>query len=101
MGGLLLSREAEDLGGRSMTAAGCWIDNLRPITPAEQAAWKLYLAMHRDHWRAARATFRSVHSGTPATAAVLKFVSETGITDVATLVELERVLRDLAEERGR
>ena len=84
-----------------MTSAGCFVDTQRPITPAERAGWRAYLALHRDHWRAARATFRSVHSGTPATAAVLKFVSETGITDVATLVELERVLRDLAEERGR
>ena len=82
-----------------MTAAGCWIDNLRPITPAEQAAWKVYLAMHRDHWRAARATFRRVHSGTSATAAVLGFVSDTGITDLAVLDRLEEVLKDLAEEK--
>ena len=30
---------------------------------------------------------------------ILRFVSETGITDVATLAELEQVLRDLAEEK--
>ena len=81
-----------------MTAAGCWIDNLRPITPAEQAAWKVYLTLHRDHWRAARSMFRRVHSGMPGTTAVLGFVSDTGITDLVVLDKLETVLRDLAEE---
>ena len=84
-----------------MSAAECWINSLRPVTDAEHKAWRFYLALHRGHWRAARHMFRRVHSGTPATAAVLAFVSETGVTDVAKLVELERVLRDLSEERGR
>ena len=80
--------------------SGCFIDTMRPVTRAETAAWRAYLALHRDHWRAARTMFRGVYSGTSATAAVLKFVSETGITDVATLVELERTLRDLVKEAG-
>ena len=81
--------------------SGCFIDTMRPVTPAETAAWRAYLALHRDQWRAARTMFRSVYRGTSATAAVLAFVSETGITDVATLAELERALTELAAERGR
>ena len=76
----------------------CFIDTMRPVTPAETAAWRFYLALHRDHWRAARAMFRRVHSGTAATPAVLGFVSETGITDMVVLDELEAVLRDLAKD---
>ena len=77
---------------------GCFIDTMRPVTPAETVAWRLYLSLHRDHWRPARAMFRRVHSGTAATPAVLGFVSETGITDIAVLDELESVLRNLAAE---
>ena len=81
--------------------AGCWIDLLRPVTTAEQEAWQFYLALHSTHWRAARAMFRRVHSGTPATAAVLGLVADTGVTDVALLAELETVLPNLAGEKGR
>jgi hypothetical protein len=43
--------------------------------------------------------FRRVHSGMPGTTAVLGFVSDTGITDLALLDKLETVLRALAEEK--
>ena len=79
--------------------AGCFIDSQRPVSEAEKRAWRFFLAMPRDSWRGARIVFRRVHTGMPPGQAVLGFVADTGVTDVALLAELETVLRDLAEEK--
>jgi hypothetical protein len=76
----------------------CFIDTMRPITPAETAAWKLFLTLPRGQWTAARKMFRRVHTGTLPGGAVQGFVSDTGITDTGLLAELEKAVRDLAEE---
>jgi hypothetical protein len=76
----------------------CFIDTMRPITPAETAAWKLFLTLPRSQWTAAKKMFRLIHTGTSPDEAMLGFVSDTGITDPAVLAELEKVVRDLAEE---
>jgi hypothetical protein len=80
---------------------GWFIDTQRPVTPAEEAAWKVFLALPRDQWDAARTMFRRVHCGVPLAAALLRFTSETGVIDVAALDMLEKALRGLAEEGAR
>jgi hypothetical protein len=79
----------------------CFIDTMRPVTAAEAAAWRFYLTLHRDHWKGARLAFRRVHVGTSATTAALGFVSDTGVTNVELLADLETALRALAEEGRR
>ena len=78
--------------------SGCWIDNLRPTTPAEKEAWQFYLALHSTHWRAARAMFRRACKGEELGANLLRFVADSGLDDAVVLVHLEQVLRDLAGE---
>jgi hypothetical protein len=80
--------------------AGCWIDLLRPITAAEMEGWRFYLALHRDHWRAARHMFRRACQGMESSTNLLHFVSDTGIDDPAIIACLEDVLGDLARETG-
>ena len=79
-----------------MTA--CFIDTMRPVTPAETAGWKFFLSLPRESWRGARIVFRRVHTGIPPGQAILGFVADTGVTDPALLAELEAVLEDLAAE---
>jgi hypothetical protein len=83
---------------RRPSAAGCFVDTQRPITPAETAAWRFFLNLHRDHWRGARVAFRQVHIGMAPSEAMLGFVADTGMADPAILAGLEAVLRDLAAE---
>ena len=77
----------------------CFIDTMRPVTPAETAAWKAYLGLPQPHWRAARALFRRVHYGTSPAEALLGFTADAGVTDPDTLAALETALRALAGER--
>ena len=79
----------------------CFIDTMRPVTPAEIEGWRFFLRMPRDSWRGARIVFRRVHTGMSPGQAILGFVADTGVTDVAMLAELETVLRNLAAENGR
>ena len=81
--------------------AGCFIDSQRPVSEAEKVGWKLFLSLPRDYWKGARLAFRRVHVGMPPPEAILGFVADTGVADPALLAELERVLTDLAAERGR
>ena len=78
----------------------CFIDTMRPGTPAETAGWQFFLKMPRDSWRGARIVFRRVHVGMSPAQAVLGFVADTGVTDPALLAGLEAVLTDLAEEKN-
>lgn len=78
----------------------CFIDSMRPITPAEVDAWSFYLNLHRDAWRPARAMFRAVHAGAAPSAVLLEFVQATGLTSGAA-ERLEGVLKALAEEGKR
>lgn len=85
---------------RERSAAPCFIDTMRPITPAEVDAWRFYLGLHRHAWRPARAMFRAVHAGAAVSDALLEFTMATGI--VGSQVQmLERVLLKLAGEAGR
>jgi hypothetical protein len=77
---------------------GWIIDAQRPVTPAEEAAWKVFLALPRDQWDAARTMFRRVHCGVPLAAALRGFTAETGATDPEALATLEKALRGLAED---
>lgn len=76
----------------------CFIDTMRPITPAETEAWRFYLNLHRDAWRPARAMFRAVHAGAKPSETMLEFVQATGLTS-GTAEKLEGVLKALAKER--
>jgi hypothetical protein len=78
----------------------CFVDTMRPVTPAEIVAWRFYLSLHRDHWRAAKAMFRGACAGEEQGANLLRFVADTGLDDGAVVVHLEDVLRDLASERS-
>ena len=83
-----------------MNAAECFVDTQRPITPAEIAGRRFYLALHRDKWRAARVMFRRACQGEEPGANLLPFVADSGLDDAVVLVHLEQVLRDLAEEES-
>lgn len=76
----------------------CFVDTMRPVTPAETTAWRLCLSLHRDHWRAARKAFRRVCAGTSPAEAIIVFVGESGVSDPVAVVEMERALVDLAAE---
>ena len=76
----------------------CFIDK-RPVTPAETAAWRFYLNLNSNQWRAARVMFRRTCQGENHGAALLRFVAESGLNDTAVVVRLEILLRDLALER--
>ena len=82
-------------GGRS---AGCFVDTMQALTPAEGRAWRFYLSLHTTHWRAAREMFRRVCQGENHGTALLRFVADTGLDDTAVVVRLETALRDLAKE---
>lgn len=75
----------------------CFIDTMRPITPAETEAWRLYLNLHRDAWRPAKTAFRAVHAGAAPSEVMLEFVQATGLTSGAS-ERLESVLQALARE---
>lgn len=77
----------------------CFVDTMRPITPAETEAWRFYLDLHRDAWRPARAMFRAVHAGARPSDVMLEFVAATGLTSGAA-ERLESVLQALAKEAG-
>jgi hypothetical protein len=79
----------------------CWINLLRPVTDAEHAAWKFYLALHSTHWRPARHMFRRACQGEDPGANLLRFISDTGIIDPSVVAHLTGVLRDLAGEMAR
>ena len=79
----------------------CFIDTMRPVTPAEIAGWRFFVKMPSDTMRGARVVFRRVHVGMSPGDAVLAFVADTGVTDAALLAELEAVLEELAAERKR
>ena len=78
--------------------AACFVDTMRPISDAEVAAWRLFLALPQRHWRGARTMFRVVHCSTSPAEAVIGFTANTGVTDAALLALLEKALRDLAKE---
>lgn len=75
----------------------CFVDTMRPVTPAETAAWRFYLSLHRDHWRAARMAFRRVCAGEAPSIALIAFVAASGISDQRAVAETEAVLQGLAE----
>lgn len=81
------------------TPRACFIDTMRPVTPAETEAWRFYLNLHRDAWRPAKAAFRAVHAGATPAAALLQFVAATGISG-RQAEQFERVLQALAAEVG-
>ncbi|HTI01220.1 MAG TPA: hypothetical protein VL752_09780 [Acidisoma sp.] len=76
----------------------CFVDTMRPITPAETDAWRFYLNLHRDAWRPARAMFRAVcsQSASPGEA-LLAFVAASGLPSGAATT-LEAILQALAKE---
>ena len=76
----------------------CFIDTMRPITPAEQDAWSVYLRLHRDLWRPARDMFRRAYIGVQPGINILAVVSESGETDPEVLAQLEAALKGLALE---
>jgi hypothetical protein len=80
-----------------MTPRPCFVDTMRPITPAETEAWRFYLNLHRDAWRPARAMFRSLHAGATPSEVLLEFVAVTGLSNRAA-ERLEGVLQALAKE---
>ena len=77
----------------------CFVDTMRPITPAETKGWGFYLALHRDHWRAGRHMFRRACQGEEPAVNLFWFIADTGLDDAAVVVYLEEVLKDLAEEK--
>jgi hypothetical protein len=79
----------------------CFIDTMRPVTPAETEGWKLFLSLPRATWRDARMLFRRVHNGMEPFDALTHFVGSTGIDDQATTARLETVLQTLALERAK
>jgi hypothetical protein len=78
----------------------CFIDTMRPITPAETAAWRLFLELPSAYWRDARIMFRRVHNGMGPFDALAQFVGSAGVDDRAVVERLERVLRDLAGDES-
>jgi hypothetical protein len=84
-----------------MAPRPCFVDTMRPITPAETEAWHFYLNLHRDAWGPARTMFRAVCSQAASPSeALLAFVSATGLTSGAA-ERLEGLLQALAEDAGR
>ncbi len=78
-----------------------FIDRNYRVTPAEREGWTTFLALPAPCMPAARAAFRRVHNGDTPGAALLAFVSGTGLDDEPLLARLEKALRGLAEERRR
>ncbi|MCB8877605.1 hypothetical protein [Acidisoma silvae] len=76
----------------------CFIDTMRPVTPAEREAWAVFLSLHRDHWRPARTMFRNVFSGVAPAEALLGFQVATCINDQDVTRRLEAVLVGLEKE---
>lgn len=76
----------------------CFIDTMRPVTPAETAASRFYLGLHRDHWRAARIVFRQVCAGIPANNALIAFVATAGPIEPETVEGMEAVLSAISRE---
>jgi hypothetical protein len=77
----------------------CFIDTMQPITPAEKAAWKLFLTLPLPAWKPARALFQRGSEGQEPRLNAVHFAAESGITDQDTLEALDKALRDLAEEK--
>ena len=79
-----------------MTA--CFIDTMRPVTPAEEAAWRLFLSLPSSTWRDARMMFRRVRNGMTPFDALAQFVGVSGYEDKTMIAALEAVLQELAGE---
>jgi hypothetical protein len=75
----------------------CFIDTMRPVTPAETEGWKLFQSLPGATWRDARMPLRRVHNGMEPFDALTQLVG--GIDDRATMARLETVLQKLAAER--
>jgi hypothetical protein len=76
----------------------CFVDIMRPLTPAETAAWGFYLRLDRTQWRHARVLFRRACQGVEPGSNLRRFVAQTGLVEAVVTVHLEEILRDLAAE---
>lgn len=79
----------------------CFVDSMRPVTPAEKEGWACFLALHREHWRDARIMFRQVFRGVGPDKALATFVAGVGFDDEPMCQRLRTALRELAREAGR
>jgi len=102
-------RHSGEAGGAQATQAGkraamntsdylCFVDTLRPVTPAQIEGWACYLALPRDHWREARVMFRLVFRGTHPERVLTDFVQTTGLDDPAMKRRLQLALAELSKE---